>query len=134
MESLSEMRPSVLAFSTSFFMMAEVIQLVAEFAFPLVMVFLVVRCFTRIYRSVPRGCAREEKDAAIGNGGGSGEEELVNSKNPTSPLYTFSMKEHGLRRGERSGSGSPLTDRKTLNYRTTHEMVHAQIEVMYGHI
>jgi hypothetical protein len=37
------------AFSTSFFAMAEDTQLVAEFAFPLAMVFLVARCFTRIY-------------------------------------------------------------------------------------
>jgi hypothetical protein len=62
---------------------------------------------------MPGGCAQEETDAEIGNGGGGGEEELVNSKNPTPPLYTFSMKERGLRRGERSGSGSPLTGRKT---------------------
>jgi hypothetical protein len=87
MESLSEIRPSVLAFSTSFFMMTEVTQLVAEFAFALVMVFLVARCFTRIYQSAFRGCAREETDAEIGNGGGDGEEELVNSKKPPLPPY-----------------------------------------------
>jgi hypothetical protein len=46
MESLAEMRPSVLAFSTSFFMMAEVTQLVTEDV--LAMVFLVARCFTHI--------------------------------------------------------------------------------------
>jgi hypothetical protein len=86
MESLAEMRPSILAFSTSFFVMAEVTQLVTEFAFPLVMVFLVARCFTRIYRSALGGCAREETDAEIGNGGGGGEEELVNSKKPHFPL------------------------------------------------
>jgi hypothetical protein len=57
MESLPEMRPSVLAFSTSFFVMAEVTQLVAEFAFPLVMVFLVARCFMRIYQSALGGYA-----------------------------------------------------------------------------
>jgi hypothetical protein len=60
MESLPEMRPSVLDFSTSFFVMAEVTQLVTEFAFPLVMVFLVARCFTK---------------------------ELVNSKIPHYPPY-----------------------------------------------
>jgi hypothetical protein len=85
MESSSEMRPSVLAFSTSFFMMAEVTQLVAECPFPLVMVFLVARCFTRIYQSASGGYARAETGAEIGNGGG-GEKELVNSKNsPLSP-------------------------------------------------
>jgi hypothetical protein len=42
---------------------------------------------------------RKDKDAEIGNGGGGGEEELVNSKNPTLPLYTFSAKERGLRHG-----------------------------------
>jgi hypothetical protein len=114
--------------------MAEVTQLVAEFIFPLVMVFLVARCFTRIYQSALRGYVREETDAEIGNSGGGGEEELVNSKNPTSPLYTFSAKERGLRPGERSGSGSPLTGRKILNYRATHETVRAQIEVTYNHI
>jgi hypothetical protein len=82
------MRPSVLAFSTSFFVMAEVTQLVAEFAFPLVMVCLVVRCFTRIYQSTPGGYARKEKEAKIdnGGGGGGGEKELVNSKIPYYPL------------------------------------------------
>jgi hypothetical protein len=49
MESLLEMRPSVLALSTSFFAMSEDTQLVAEVVFPLAMVFLDARCFTRIY-------------------------------------------------------------------------------------
>jgi hypothetical protein len=35
---------------------------------------------------VPRGYAREEKEAEIGNGGGGGEKELVNSKNPHYPF------------------------------------------------
>jgi hypothetical protein len=48
-ESLLEMRLSVLAFSTSFCVMAERTQLVAEVVFPLAMVFLDARCFTRIY-------------------------------------------------------------------------------------
>jgi hypothetical protein len=86
MESSSEMRPSVLAFSTSFFVMAEVTQLVAEFALPLVMVFLVARCFTRSYQSVLGGYARAETGAEIDNGGGA-EKELVNSKNP--PLSPY---------------------------------------------
>jgi hypothetical protein len=67
--------------------MAEVTQLVAEFAFPLVMVFLVARRFTRIYQSVLGGRAREETDAEIGNGGGGREEELVNSKKTPLPPY-----------------------------------------------
>jgi hypothetical protein len=86
MESLPEIRPFVLAFSTSFFVMAEVTQLVAEFAFPLVMVFLVTRCFMRIYQSALGGYARAEKGAEIDNGGDR-EKELVNSKNP--PLSPF---------------------------------------------
>jgi hypothetical protein len=49
MESLLEMRPSVLAFSTSFCAMAERTQLVAEVVVPLAMVLLDARCFTRIY-------------------------------------------------------------------------------------
>jgi hypothetical protein len=87
MESLLEMRSSVLAFSTSFCMMAEGTQLVAEFVvFPLAMVFLATRCFTRIYKSVPGGYAREGQEAEIDNGGGGGEKELVNSKDPHYPF------------------------------------------------
>jgi hypothetical protein len=64
MESLLEMRPFVLAFSTSFCTMAEGTQLVTGFvAFTLAMMFFAARCFTRIYESVPRGYAREEQDA-----------------------------------------------------------------------
>jgi hypothetical protein len=66
--------------------MAEVTQLVAEFAFPLVMVFLVARCFTRIYQSALGGYAQAEKGAEIDNGGGR-EKELVNSKNPLLSPY-----------------------------------------------
>jgi hypothetical protein len=87
MESLLEMRPSVLAFPTSFCTMAEGTQLVTEFvAFPLAMLFLAARCFTRIYKSAPGGYAREEQDAEIDNGGGGGEKELVNSTNPHYPF------------------------------------------------
>jgi hypothetical protein len=87
MESLLEMRPSVLAFSTSFCRMAEGTQLVAEFiVFPLAMVFLAARCFTRIYKSAPGGYAREEQEAEIYNGGGGEEKELVNSKDPHYPF------------------------------------------------
>jgi hypothetical protein len=87
METLLEMRPSVLAFSTSFCTMAEGTQLVAEFvAFPLVILFFAARCFTRIYESAPGGYAREEQDAEIDNGSGGGEKELVNSTNPHSPF------------------------------------------------
>jgi hypothetical protein len=82
MESLLEMRPSVLAFTTSFCTMAEDTYLVAKVVFPLAMVFSVARCFTRIYQSAPGGYAREEKEAEIDNGGGGGEKELVNSTNP----------------------------------------------------
>jgi hypothetical protein len=46
MESWAAMKPSTLAFSTSFFVMAERTQLVAEEV--LAMAFLVARCFTRI--------------------------------------------------------------------------------------
>jgi hypothetical protein len=86
-ESWAKMRPSVLAFSTSFFMMADATQLVAEFAFPLVMMFLVAKCFTRIYQSAHGGYARKEKEAKIDNGSGGGEKELVNSKFPHYPPY-----------------------------------------------
>jgi hypothetical protein len=87
MESLLEMRQSVLAFSTSFCWIAEGTQLVAEFiVFPLAIVFLDARHFTCIYKSAPGGYAREEQEAEIDNGGGGGETELVNSKkSPLSP-------------------------------------------------
>jgi hypothetical protein len=45
------------------------------------MVFLVARCFTRIYRTALGGYARTERGEEIGNGGGRGNE-LVNSKIP----------------------------------------------------
>jgi hypothetical protein len=87
MKSLLEMRSSVLAFSTSFCWIADRTQLVAGLAdFPLDIMFLDARCFTRIYKSALGGYARGENDAEIGNGGSGGEEELVNSKKPHSPL------------------------------------------------
>jgi hypothetical protein len=119
------------AFSTSFCAMAEDTQLVTEVVFPLAMVFLVARCFTRIYQSAPGGYAQEKKEADIDNGDGGGEEELVNSTNPPTPLYTFSVEERGLRRGERSGSGSPLTGRKMKNNCATHETVR-KLRVTYS--
>jgi hypothetical protein len=87
MESLLEMRSSVLAFSTSFCTMAEGTQLVVEFvAFPLAMLFFAARRFTRIYESMPGGYAQEEQNAEIGNGGGNGEKKLVKQyKSPLSP-------------------------------------------------
>jgi hypothetical protein len=84
-------------------------------------------------KSTPGGYAREKQNAEISNGGG-GEKELVNSTIPHYLLYTFSVKECGLRLGERSGSGSPLTGRKIQNYHATHETVRAQIEVTYSSI
>jgi hypothetical protein len=98
------------------------------------MLFFAARCLMRIYESAPGGYAREEQNAEIGNGGSGGEKELVNSTNPHSPLYTFSVKERGLRHGERSESSSPLTGREIQNYRATHEMVRAQIKVTYSSI
>jgi hypothetical protein len=83
-ESELEMRPSILAFSTSFCVMAERTQLVTEEV--LAMVFLVARCFTRIYRTALGGYARTERGEEISNGSG-GEKELVNSKIPRYPSY-----------------------------------------------
>jgi hypothetical protein len=58
-------------------------QLVVELvAFPLAMLFFTARCFTRIYKSTLGAYAREEQGARIGNGGGDGHKELVNSTNP----------------------------------------------------
>jgi hypothetical protein len=65
---------------------AEGTQLVAELvAFPLAMLFFTARCFTRIYKCTLGGYAREEQGARIGNDGGGGDKELVNSTNPQSP-------------------------------------------------
>jgi hypothetical protein len=65
---------------------AEGTQLVAELvAFPLAMLFFTARCFTHIYKYMLGGYAREEQGARIGNGGGGGDKELVNSANPQSP-------------------------------------------------
>jgi hypothetical protein len=61
-------------------------QLVAEFALPLVILFFVAKCFTRIYESALGGYAGEEQGAEIDNGGGGGDKELVNSTNLHSPL------------------------------------------------
>jgi hypothetical protein len=58
MESWAAMRPSSLAFSTSFFVMAECTQLVAEV---LAMVLLVARCFTRIQYEVRSGAMHERR-------------------------------------------------------------------------
>jgi hypothetical protein len=86
MEPLLEMRPSILAFSTSFCTMAEGTQLVAEVGvFLLAIVFLAARCFTRIYKSAP-GAMHERRRKQIDNGGGGGEKELVNSTNPHYPF------------------------------------------------
>jgi hypothetical protein len=47
------------------------------------------------------------------NGGGGGSNELVNCDFPHSSLiYSFQVMERGLRRGARSGNGSPLTGRE----------------------
>jgi hypothetical protein len=66
--------------------MADATQLVAEFAFPLVMMFLIAKCFTRIYHAALGGYARTKRGEEIGNGDG-GEKELVNSKIPHYPPY-----------------------------------------------
>jgi hypothetical protein len=84
------MRPSIRAFSTSFFVMAEVTQLVTVFDFPLAMVFLLARCFTRIYQICAWGLCTKGEGGKIDNGRGGGEKELVNSKIPHDPPYISS--------------------------------------------
>jgi hypothetical protein len=58
MESSVVMRPSAVAFSTSFFVMVERTQLVAEV---LAMVLFVARCFTRIQYEVRLGAVHERR-------------------------------------------------------------------------
>jgi hypothetical protein len=62
MESSAAMRPSAVAFSTSFFVMVERTQLVAEV---LAMVLLVARCFTRIQYDVRLGAMRERRQRRL---------------------------------------------------------------------
>jgi hypothetical protein len=47
----------------------------------LAMVFLMAKCFTRIYHATLGGCVRTERREEIGNGGDRGNE-LANSKIP----------------------------------------------------
>jgi hypothetical protein len=58
MESWAAMRPSALAFSTSFFVMEELTQLVVGV---LAMVLLVARCFTRIQYEERLGVMHERR-------------------------------------------------------------------------
>jgi hypothetical protein len=58
MESWAVMRPSAVAFSTSFLVMVERTQLVEEV---LVMMLFVARCFTRIQYEVRLGAVRERR-------------------------------------------------------------------------
>jgi hypothetical protein len=81
------MRPSAVVFSTSFLVMVERTQLVAE---DLAIALLVARCFTRIqHKSVLGGFTREQEEEEISNGGGGGNE-LVNSAIPHYASYISS--------------------------------------------
>jgi hypothetical protein len=86
------MRASIRAFSTSFFVMTDVTQLVAAFDFPLAMAFLVARCFTLIYQIRAWGLCTKGEGGKIDNGGSGGEKELVNSKIPHNPPYISSKR------------------------------------------
>jgi dihydroxyacetone kinase len=87
MESSAAIRPSAVAFSTSFLVMVERTQLVEE---DLAIALLVARCFTRIqHKSALGGFAREEEAEEISNGGGGGHE-LVNSTIPHYASYISS--------------------------------------------
>jgi hypothetical protein len=84
MESSAVMKPSAVAFSTSFLVMVERTQLVAD---DLAISLLVARCFTRIQHKIALGgSAREEEAEEIGNGG-SGGNELINSTIPHYAIY-----------------------------------------------
>jgi hypothetical protein len=129
MESLVEMRPSVLAFSTSFCRIAEGTQLVAEIvAFPLVILFLDARRFTRIYKSALRGYAREEQEAKVGNGGGGGEKELVNSKDPHYPFIYLLGERSWAETWRKERKRQPTNGQGNIKFRATHETVRAQSE------
>jgi hypothetical protein len=89
MESSEERKPSSRAFFTSFSLIEERTQSVAEFALlPLaITAFLDAQCFTRIYNLGLGALCAKNTDVQIGNGGGGEEEELVNSKSP--PLSPY---------------------------------------------
>jgi hypothetical protein len=107
MESSAVMRSSAVTFSTSFWVMVERTQVLAE---DLAMALLVARCFMRIHSEVRSGAMRErrrDEESAMEAAEGT---RLVNSGNPPPrPLYIFWMKDSGLKRGARSANGSPLT-------------------------
>jgi hypothetical protein len=128
MESLLEMRPSVLAFSTSFCRMVEGTQLVAEFIFLLAMVFLAARCFTRIYKSAPGGYGREEQEAEIDNGGDGGEKELVNSKDPHYPFIYLLGEGTWAETWRNERKRQPTNGQENTKLPRTHETVRAQSE------
>jgi hypothetical protein len=89
MESSKERKPSSRAFFTSFSLIEERTQSVAEFAFlPFaITAFLDAQCFTRIYNLGLGALCAKNTDVQISNGGGGEEEELVNSKSP--PLSPY---------------------------------------------
>jgi hypothetical protein len=89
MESLEERKPSYRAFFTSFSLIEERTQLVAEFTLlPLaITAFLDAQCFTRIYNPGLGALCAKNTDVQIGNGGSREEEEPVNSKSP--PLSPY---------------------------------------------
>jgi hypothetical protein len=87
--------------------MAEDTQLFAEVVFPLAMVFLDARHLPiRTWGLCTRGEGSRDRQWRRRRRERTGKTVQI----PTISLYTFSVKERGLRRGERSGSGSPLTD------------------------
>jgi hypothetical protein len=111
MESLLEMRPSALAFSSSFCVKAEGTQLVAAFVvFPLAILFFAAKCFTRIY-DLRSGAMQENSRMQRlqqwwrRRRHGAGKK----YKSSLSPNIPSQVEERGLRRGANRGNGSPLT-------------------------
>jgi hypothetical protein len=89
-------------------------QLVVMFAvFPLPILFFFARCFTCIYDL--RVGAMQKVEGAQRLWQWQRRRKLWTCKqytSPLSPLYTFLVKECGLRRGAKRGNGSPLTGGK----------------------
>jgi hypothetical protein len=96
-------------------MKTEGTQLVAAFAvFPLPILFFCARCFTRIY-DLRTGAMQEIRGAQRLQQWRRRQQKQWTGKqwiSPTLPLHSFLVKEHGLRRGVRSGNASPLMGRE----------------------
>jgi hypothetical protein len=81
----------------------------------LVILFFCARCFMRIY-DLRTGAMQEIRGAQRLQQWWQRRKQWTGKQwfSPTLPLYSFLVTEHGLRRGTRSGNGSPLMGREIV--------------------